>query len=200
MEKYIAQHKRRLSYMPWLYYSLKEKHLLWAKPWQESIQTELMSLETVKIGKNCFIAPTANIFAEPGRDIVIGNNVTIAAEVFLHGPIIIEDGVSINASVVIDGGAKGVVIKKNSRIANGCKIYAFNHGMLPEKNIKDQAVTSQGITIGDDVWLGANVCVVDGITIGDHVVVGMGSIVTKNIPEWQIYAGNPAKKIGQRKI
>lgn len=104
--------------MPWLYYSLKEKHLLWAKPWQESIQTELMSLETVKIGKNCFIAPTANIFAEPGRDIVIGNNVTIAAETFLHGPIIIEDGVSINASVVIDGGAKGVVIKKNSRIAN----------------------------------------------------------------------------------
>ena len=46
----------------------------------------------------------------------------------------------------------------------------------------------------------ANVCVVDGITIGDHVVVGMGSIVTKNIPEWQIYAGNPAKNWAKKKI
>lgn len=185
--------------MPWLYYSLKPKHLAWAKPWQESIQSELSLLETVKIGENCFISPIANIFAEPGRDIVIGNKVTIAAEVFLHGPIIIEDGVSINASVVIDGGAKGVIIKKNTRIANGCKIYAFNHGMNPEKNIKDQSVTSQGIIIGEDVWLGASVCVVDGVRIGDHAVVGMGSVVTKNIPEWQISAGNPAKKIGQRK-
>ena len=198
MEKYIEQHKRRLNYMPWLYFSLKEKHLQWAKPWQDDIQKELMELETVKIGKNCFISSLANIFAEPGRDIIIGNNVSIGAETFLHGPIIIEDGVSINAGVFIDGGAKGVLIKKNTRIANGTKIYAFNHGISLDKTIKEQSVTSKGITIGSDVWIGANVCVVDGVTIDNQAIVGMGSVVTKSIPNGEIFAGNPAKKIGHR--
>lgn len=198
MEKYIEQHKRRLSYMPWLYYSLKEKHLQWAKPWQEEIQSELTQLETVKIGKNCFISPSANIFAEPGRDIILGDNVTIAADVFLHGPIKIGDGVSINTQVVIDGGKKGVVILNNTRIASGSKIYAFNHGMDPDRAIKDQPVHSQGIFIGEDVWIGANVCIVDGVTIGDHAVIGMGSVVTKSVSEWLIYAGNPAKQVGHR--
>ncbi|WGL60958.1 acyltransferase [Pigmentibacter sp. JX0631] len=198
MEKYIEQHKRRLNYMPWLYYSLKEKHLLWAKPWQEEIQKELTELETVKIGENCFISSLANIFAEPGRDIIIGNNVSIGAETFLHGPIIIEDGVSINAGVYIDGGAKGVIVKKNTRIANGTKIYAFNHGISLSKSIKEQTVTSKGITIGSDVWIGANVCIVDGVSIENQAVIGMGSVVTKNIPNGEIFAGNPAKKIGKR--
>nr|WP_233231211.1 acyltransferase [Silvanigrella aquatica] len=199
MIKYIEQHKKRLCYMPWLYYSLKEKHLIWAKPWQEEIQTKLQKLETVKIGKNCFISPQANIFAEPGRDIIIGNNVTIASDVFLHGPITIHDGASLNAGVSIDGGAKGVVIGANTRIANNAKIYAFNHGMSPDKLIKDQPVTSQGIIICEDVWIGANACVTDGVEIGSHAIIGMGAVVTKNILEWSIVGGVPAKIIGDRR-
>jgi len=199
VEKFIEQHKKRLCYMPWLYYSLKPKHIIWAKAWQDEIQSALQELETVKIGSNCFISPNANIFAEPGRDIIIGNNVTIASDVFLHGPIIIADGVSINAGVSIDGGVKGVSILSHSRIASGTKIYAFNHGMNPNRNIKDQPVTSYGIEIGEDVWIGANVCIADNVKIGNHSVIGMGSVVTKNIMEWTICAGNPIKVIGNRK-
>lgn len=198
MEKYIEQHKKRLCYMPWLYYSLKPKHLIWAEPWQQEIQSVLQELETVIIGKNCFISPDANIFAEPGRDIIIGDNVTIASNVFLHGPLNIANGVSINAGVSIDGGTKGVSISCNTRIASGTKIYAFNHGMTPDRNIKDQPVTSFGIKIGEDVWIGANVCIADGVSIADRVVVGMGAIVTKDITEYSIVAGNPAKVIGNR--
>lgn len=112
MDKYIEQHKKRLSYMPWLFYSLKPKHLVWANPWQNEVQKNLQELETVKIGQNCFISPDANIFAEPGRDIIIGNNVTIAAGVFLHGPISISDGVSLNSGIAIDGGIKGFPLVK----------------------------------------------------------------------------------------
>lgn len=81
---YQGQHKRRLAYMPWLYFSLKAKHLNWAKPWQQQIQQQLSALETVQIGEDCFIAPNVNLFAEPGRDIIIGKRCMIAADSFLH--------------------------------------------------------------------------------------------------------------------
>lgn len=199
MDKYIQQHKKRLCYMPWLYYSLKPKHLTWAKPWQLAIQTKLQELETVKIGKNCFISPDANIFAEPGREIRISDNVTIASDVFLHGPIIIGNGVSINAGVAIDGSVKGVEIGRHTRIANGAKIFAFNHGMEVSKLIKEQPVTSKGILIGEDVWIGANVCITDNVTIGSYAVIGMGAVVTKNVAEWAIMGGVPAKVLGDRR-
>lgn len=54
------------------------------------------------------------------------------------------------------------------------------------------------VTIGDNVWLEGNVAVVPGVTIGDNVVVGAGSVVTKDIPDGVVAAGNPCRVI--RKI
>ena len=94
--KYREQHKHRLNYMPWLYWSLKPKHREWAEAWQMEYQTYLMEMETVEIGKNCFISPLAHIFAEPGRKISIGDNTFIAADCTLHGPLSIGNEVAIN--------------------------------------------------------------------------------------------------------
>lgn len=52
--------------------------------------------------------------------------------------------------------------------------------------------------IGNDVWIGLRVIVKAGVKIGDGAVIGMGSIVTKDIPPYEIWAGNPAKKIKDR--
>jgi maltose O-acetyltransferase len=54
------------------------------------------------------------------------------------------------------------------------------------------------VTIGDNVWLGGNTVVCPGVHIGSNVVIGAGSVVTKNIPDWCIAAGNPCKVL--RKI
>lgn len=54
------------------------------------------------------------------------------------------------------------------------------------------------VTIKDDVWIGANVTILQGVKIGRGSVIGAGSVVTKNIPEFSIYAGVPAKKIRDR--
>lgn len=51
------------------------------------------------------------------------------------------------------------------------------------------------IAIGNDVWIGMNACVLPGIEIGDGAVIGAGSVVTKDVPDWAIVAGNPAKII-----
>lgn len=197
-EGYRQQHKLRLSYMPWLYANLKPTHRLWAQAWQDEWQSYLTAMETIVIGKHCFIAPEARLFAEPGRPIVIGDNSYIAADCVLHGPITIGQGVSINHHVSLDGGRKGIVIGDNTRIAAYSHAYAFNHGMDADRLISDQAVTSRGIHIGCDVWIGANTGIVDGVTIGDHAVVGMGSIVTKSVANYAKVAGNPAHIIGRR--
>jgi acetyltransferase-like isoleucine patch superfamily enzyme len=195
---YRAQHKKRLSYMPWLYQNLKPDHKEWAEQWQQEIQDYFRKMETVEIGRGCFIAPEAQLFAEPGRPIILGDYSFIAADCVLHGPIEIGQNVSINHHVTLDGGRKGIRIGNHSRIAAYTSAYAFNHGMSAEKLIQQQPVSSLGIEIGEDVWIGANVGIVDGIKIGNQSVVGMGSVVTKSVDPGIKVAGNPAKQIGKR--
>lgn len=197
-EQYREQHKRRLAWMPWLYASLKPAQREWAEAWQQAIQQQLMALETVTIGENCFVAPNAAIFAEPGRRIHIGDGCQIAADTFLHGPITLGSHVSINHSVSMDGGANGITVGDNTRIACHCTLFAFNHGMAADQLVREQPVTSKGIHIGRDVWIGANVSIVDGVAIGDGCIIGMGSVVIHDLPANSIAAGNPARIIRPR--
>lgn len=197
--KYREQHKKRLSYMPWLYFSLKPKNLAWARLWQQEYQDYLRSVESIQIGKDCFISPDAQLFAEPNRDIIIGDGSFIAADCVLHGPITLGKKVALNHHCALDGGRMGIHIGDNTRLAAYCHLYAFNHGMKLDSTIHEQAVSSTGIVIGEDVWLGANVGVVDGVTIHDYSVVGMDSTVIRDVDAYAIMAGSPAKKIGDRR-
>ena len=52
-----------------------------------------------------------------------------------------------------------------------------------------------GIFIGNNVWIGANCCILPNVHIGDNCVIGAGSVVTKDIPSNSVAAGNPAKVI-----
>lgn len=195
---YLAQHKRRLSWMPWLYFSLKPKHRAWAESWQQKVQQRLTDIETVQIAQGCFVAPEARIFAEPGRDVIIGPGCSIAADVFLHGPARLGRNVSLNARVSVEGGSAGVQIGDNTRIATGVAIYAFDHGLEPGRLIREQPVRSKGIRIGADVWIGANACITDGVQIGDGSVVGAGAVVTHDVAPGTIVGGSPARLIRTR--
>jgi acetyltransferase-like isoleucine patch superfamily enzyme len=196
----IEQHKRRLSWMPWLFFSLKQKHLEWAIPWQQEIQRSLMELETIEFAEGCFVSPDAQLFAEPGRLIRVGRKSCIAAHAFLHGPITLGENVSVNHRCSLDGGAVGLKIGNNTRIGPGTALYAFDHRMEPEHFVCEQSVRSAGIVVGEDVWIGANCSVTDGVHLGDHCVVGMGAVVTRSVDPWDIVGGSPAKKIGSRKM
>ena len=193
------QHQRRLAWMPWLYFVLKPRNRAWAEAWQAEVQARLLAMETVELGTGCFIAPDAAIFGEPGRPVRLGDRCAVAAQAFLHGPLTLGSDVSINAGARLDGGRKGITIGDGTRIASGAALYAFDHGLAPDRAIRDQPVRSRGITLGQDVWVGANAGVTDGVTIGDHAVVAMGAVVTRDVPAWSIVAGVPAVVVGDRR-
>lgn len=193
------QHKRRLSWMPWLYFSLRPEHRAWATAWQREVQEELALLETVELGEGCFVAPEARIFGEPFRTVVLGAGSAVAAEAFLHGPIVLGAGVSVNARASLDGGRGGIRIGAGTRIATGATLYAFDHGLDPDRPVREQPVTSVGIEVGADVWIGARAGITDGVRVGDHAVIAMGAVVTADVPEWAMVAGVPARVIGDRR-
>ena len=199
LERYREQHKRRLSHMPWLYFTLAEKHRAWATAWQDEVQRALQELETITLEPGCFIAPEAAIFGEANKPIRIGAGSSVAAGAYLRGPIVLGANVSVNPYARLDGGAAGLTIGAGTRIASGACLYAFDHGLAPDREVRLQPVTSRGITVGADVWIGANACVTDGVSIGDHAVVGMGAVVTRDVEPWAIVGGAPAKVIGDRR-
>jgi len=193
------QHRRRMAHMPWLYARLKPDDRAWAQAWQDDVQAAILAHEQVTIGAGCFIAPDAHIFAEPGRPIVLGDGTFVGAGAFLHGPITTGTNVGLNPGVHLDGGARGIHIGDDTRIAGGTRIYAWNHGIDPGSAVRKQRTVSKGIHIGRDVWVGANVGIVDGVTIADHAVIGMGAVVTRDVPKWAMVAGVPARVIGDRR-
>lgn len=199
MDAYVEQHKERLAWMPWLYFTLKKKDRAWAEPWQREVRERLRALESVTLADTCFIAPSARLFAEPKRGIVVGERASIGAEAFVHGPVVLADDVSLNPRVALDGGRAGIEIGEGTRIATGAAIYAFDHGMAVGAPIREQRVRSRGVRIGKDVWIGANAGVTDGVVIGDGAVVAMGAVVTRDVPAGTMVAGVPAKVIGERK-
>lgn len=90
-----------------------------------------------------------------------------------------------------------VKIGDNCMFAPNVSIFTAGHPVHP---VSRNTMYEYGIeiTIGDNVWIGGNTVVLPGVNIGSNTVIGAGSVVTKDIPDWVIAAGNPCKVI--RKI
>ena len=90
-----------------------------------------------------------------------------------------------------------ITIGENCLMAPNVSIYTAGHPIHPDSR---NSMYEYGIpvTIGDNVWIGGNVVICPGVTIGSNCVIGAGSVVTRDIPDWSIAAGNPCRVI--RKI
>ena len=94
--------------------------------------------------------------------------------------------------VILDVGR--VTIGKNAQIAPNVAIYTAGHPIHPASRNSGYEYGIP-VTIGDNVWIGGSVCVMPGVTIGSNVVIGAGSVVTRDIPDNVIAAGNPCRVI-----
>lgn len=77
-------------------------------------------------------------------------------------------------------------------------IWGRDHGMVRGTPMREQAHVRAPIVIGDDVWISANVTILKGVRIGSGSVIGAGAVVTRDVPEFSIVAGNPARVIRLR--
>jgi acetyltransferase-like isoleucine patch superfamily enzyme len=93
-------------------------------------------------------------------------------------------------------GPGGVTIGDRVYLSPAVHVYSSNHVFDdPDVCFIDQGVTTQGVTIEDECWIGAMVVILDGVTIGRHSVVAAGAVVTKDVPPYSMVAGVPARVI-----
>lgn len=87
-----------------------------------------------------------------------------------------------------------VTFGDNVFVAPNCGFYTAGHPLeASERN--NGLEYARPITVGNNVWIGASVCVVPGVTIGDNCVIGAGSVVVRDIPPFSVAVGNPCKVI-----
>jgi acetyltransferase-like isoleucine patch superfamily enzyme len=159
----------------------------------------------IAVGDNTFIDDNAVLDAK-GKDndgLLIGKNVFIGQNTILsckEGSIRLDDwcALSSNCSLLSESEIR---IGKYSYLAGQCYLVAGgNHGYeRTDIPIMFQpSLDKGGIDIGEDVWLGASVTVLDGVTIGRGSVIGAGSLVIDSLPPYSIAVGVPAAKIKER--
>jgi UDP-3-O-[3-hydroxymyristoyl] glucosamine N-acyltransferase len=119
-------------------------------------------------------------------------------EVFPHiGGVIIEDNVDIGANTCIDRGALGnTIIKLGAKIDN---LVHIAHNVIVGKHaaVIANAMIGGSVIIDDYAWVAPSASIMNQIHIGEKSTVGLGAVVTKNIPENEVWAGSPAMPIKQ---
>lgn len=138
---------------------------------------------------------------EAGSELILEDSVRLDQGFHLQalgGTVRIGAGCYIGPYVCM-AGPGNITIGKNCLIASHSGLYANNHVFSRlDVPINQQGLTTKGITIGDDCWLGSGVKVMDGVTVGQGSVIGAGSVITKDIPPYSVAVGVPAKIIRQR--
>jgi acetyltransferase-like isoleucine patch superfamily enzyme len=132
---------------------------------------------------------------EPDLKIAYPWDVRVEKYVFIGKDVYIGP----NAILLADEGAE-IHIGSKVMLGPSVTLIANDHRFdIPDKLIRESGYSHRrGIWIGDDVWIGAGAIVLKGVRIYNGSVVGAGSVVTHNISSGEVWAGNPARKIGDR--
>jgi len=180
----MNQKERMLANLPYKAWmdGLPEEHLTAKKltyeynhlpPEEWGRQQELIKKILGKTGEWCHI--------EPPFHCDYGYNIEVGEEFFTNYNLVILD-------------VGHVKIGDHCQIAPNVGIYTAGHPIHPDTRNTGYEYGID-ITIGDNVWIGGNVCIMPGVTIGNNVVIGAGSVVTRDIPDNMIAVGNPCKPV-----
>lgn len=129
--------------------------------------------ENAEIGSNCNIC--ANVLIE--NEVVVGNNVTVKSGVQLWDGVTLEDNVFVGPNVT------------------------FTNDLYPRSKNSDWKLVKTVIKKGASI--GANATIICGVTIGEGAMIGAGSVVTKDVPDGELWVGNPSRflrKVDNNKI
>jgi acetyltransferase-like isoleucine patch superfamily enzyme len=145
-----------------------------------SPRAEVDLSENVSMGKGCVVGSFTKLKASDGS-VKMGDRCGIATNCF------------------IAGGPEGIEIGDNFVCGPNVVITASNyvHAEIGV-HLEDQGITSKGVRIGNNVWIGAGSIILDGSVLGDNCIVVAGSLVNRRYPANSIIQGNPAKIMMKR--
>ena len=164
-----------------------------------------------EVGKRLSVRGWINLHISPRAEVVIGNSVMLKSG-FADNPtacsvktgifcyrgarLFVGDNTGIFGTTIIC--SKSITIGSKVLIAGGTHIYDTDFHSLDAEIRRDQNEDknqSLPVSIGNQCWIGSRCIILKGVTIGDQAVIGAGSVVTKDVPPRQLWAGNPAKFI-----
>ena len=135
------------------------------------------SINFSSVGKGCQYKSLKSVFLY-AENIILGNNVHIGPEANFDG----AGGIKIG---------NGVIFAPKVTIYSRTHNFNYNLSALAFDNI----MICAEVKIGDYVWIGANVIILPGVSIGNGAIIGAGAVVAKDIPDYAVAVGNPAKVI-----
>ena len=137
----------------------------------EKVRELFSKLTASEIDESCMILPP--FYTE------FGKNITLGKKVFINACCRFQDN-------------GGIEIGDETMIGSNVTIVTLNHDINPKTRIN---ANPKPVKIGKNVWIGSDCTILPGITIGNNSIIGAGSVVTKNVPDNVVVAGNPAKLI-----
>ncbi|MEU2198481.1 acyltransferase [Isoptericola sp. NPDC019482] len=178
-----------LDFTPWRFWADADDA---QRDRQLAVQGELGRERGYVFGERCFVSEQASVTNEV---LELGDRTYVAAGAYVSGILRAGRDCSLNPYTVVRGDVR---LGDAVRIGSHTSVLGFNHSMDPETEVHRQPLTSAGITVGDDVWIGSHVVVLDGVTVGDKAVLAAGAVVTKDVPAGAVVGGNPARLIRWR--
>lgn len=175
----------------WCLLLFRGKHVRYDKSIRFHGIPEIYGRGTIRIGKNVRINsktsanPAMGCYPKTVFNVTSGT-LEIGDDVGMSGVAIsCASRVTIGNRVLLGGGVKIMDSDAHS-------LEYWNRGKGADVDVP----VSRPVTVGDDVFLGAGARILKGVTIGDRAIIGADAVVTKNVPAGEIWAGNPARKIG----
>lgn len=162
----------------------------------------------LRVGRSAYLADGVYINALSKKGFVLGDNVRVREGTWMLATGVLTDpgeGLSIGDNVYIGpycvlGAGGGLSIGSDVTIGAHVDILAEDHEFGDaSRKISEQGVTRQGVSIGDDCWIGNRATILDGVKVGRGCVIGAAAVVTRDLPDFSVAVGSPARVVRDRR-
>lgn len=149
----------------------------------------------LQVGNDSILSCQITFESQEGTVIIGNNNFIGDCHLICRNNITIENNVFIAwGTYIYDHNSHSLDYRdRENDILQQLKDFRLGQNFIANKNW--ETVNSNPILIKSNAWIGMNCIILKGVTIGEGAIVGAGSVVTKNVPDWAVVGGNPAKVI-----